>query len=125
MRRALVIFLLAGFSLPLIAPLFTPGQDEASLPACCRRNGQHHCMMAATMMGRLPSGPSTVTEKCPYAPFAGLALMLPHAFALRGEAGLIGHSIASAALVRDAEAGYRISADRTRQKRGPPSLLSL
>jgi hypothetical protein len=124
-RRALAFVLLVGFSFPLIAPLFASGVTEASLPACCRRDGKHHCMMAGMMMGQAPSGYQTVNEKCPYAPFAGLALMLPHAFALRGIAPITGHTAASAAVVRDAEAGYRISADRTRQKRGPPSFLSL
>jgi hypothetical protein len=122
MRRALAIFLLVGFSFPLIAPLFASGPSESSLPACCRRDGKHHCMMASMMMGAGPSSNETVSEKCPYAPFAGVALMLPHAFAPRGVSVLLGHAVTSAAVVRDAEAGYRISADRTRQKRGPPSL---
>jgi hypothetical protein len=123
-RRVLSIVLLIGFSLPLIAPLFASAAAEASLPACCRRNGKHHCAMTG-MMGQSPSPYRTVAEKCPCAPFAGLALMLPHAFAPRGAANPAGWSVASAALVREAEAGYRISAERTRQKRGPPSLLSL
>jgi hypothetical protein len=125
MRRALAILLLAGFSLPLIAPLFASRPAEASLPACCRRDGKHHCMLAAMAWGQVPSHNRTVTEKCPYAPLAGLALMMPHAFAAGGIPALAGHTFASAAIVREAEAGYRISADRTRQKRGPPSLLSL
>ncbi|HTW48097.1 MAG TPA: hypothetical protein VMD92_09115 [Acidobacteriaceae bacterium] len=122
MRRALAIFLLAGFSFPLIAPLFTSGPSEASLPACCRRNGKHHCMMYAMMMGEAPSRNPTVEEKCPYAPFAGRSLMLPHAFTPRGVPAMAEQAVTSAAIVRDPEAGYRISADRTRQKRGPPSL---
>jgi hypothetical protein len=118
MRRALAMILLVGFSIPLITPLLVSGPDEASLPACCRRNGTHRCMM----MSELPSQNPTVTEKCPYSPFAGRSLMLPHAFTLRDEPGLTGQAAASAAMVRDAEAGYRVSADRTRQKRGPPTL---
>jgi hypothetical protein len=121
-RRTLAIFLLVGISLPLIAPLFLAGRDEVSLPACCRRDGKHHCMMAGMMMGQVPSRDRTVAERCPYTPFSGLALMLPHAFAPRGVPVVVGNAVTSAAIVRDAEAGYRISADRTRQKRGPPSL---
>jgi hypothetical protein len=117
--------LLVGFSLPLIAPLFASPRWDGSLPLCCRRDGKHHCAMAAMTMGQVPSRDRTMREKCPYAPFAGLALMLPHAFAPRGIPALARNVAASAAIVRDAEAGYRISADRTRQKRGPPSLLSL
>jgi hypothetical protein len=114
--------LLVGFSFPLIAPLFTSGPDEASLPACCRRDGKHHCMLAAMMTGGVPSRNPIVTEKCPWSPFSGRSLMLPHAFALRGQPRLTGHADASAAIMRDPEAGYRVSADRTRQKRGPPTL---
>jgi hypothetical protein len=122
MRRALAIFLLVGFSFPLIAPLFTSGPSEASLPACCRRNGKHHCMMSAAMMGQIESGGPTISEKCPYSPFAGVALMLPHAMAPAQRPPAAAGSTGQAGIVREALAGYRISADRTRQKRGPPSL---
>jgi hypothetical protein len=112
--------LLVGFSLPLIAPLFASGVPEASLPACCRRSGKHHCMMTAG-----PSHDRTVAEKCPFSAFAGLALMLPHAFSRAHRRGAEVAFAGQAAVVRDVEAGYRISHDRTRQKRGPPSFLSL
>jgi hypothetical protein len=125
MRRALAIFLLVGFSFPLIAPLFASGPSESSLPACCRRDGKHHCTMGATMEGQVPSSDRTITERCPYAPFAGLALMLPHAFAAAHRSIAAAGPAGPAAMVGDALAGYRISADRTRQKRGPPSHLSL
>lgn len=46
MRRLLSILLLAAFALPLVAPLLALAQDpDANLPACCRRHGQHHCLM--------------------------------------------------------------------------------
>lgn len=124
MRRALAVFLLLGFSFPLIAPLFTSGPDESALPACCRRNGRHHCMMAAMMENAL-SRSRVVTEKCPYAPFANVALMLPHAFRRHAAPMILGVVAAPAAAIREAEAGYRVSFDRARQKRGPPRLLSL
>jgi hypothetical protein len=121
MRRALAIILLAGFSFPLIAPLFASGPSEASLPACCRRNGKHHCMMTSAMTGETSSRDRSVAEKCPYSPLAGLALMLPHALAAAHRPIAAAGSAGQAAAVRDALAGYRISADRTRRKRGPPS----
>lgn len=121
MRRALAIFLLVGFSLPLIAPLLASTPSEASLPACCRRDGQHHCMM----LGQGSPQDRTVAPKCPFAPFASRSLMAPHAIAAGhrpiASAGMAGLGV----IVREALAGYRISADRTRQKRGPPSFLSL
>jgi hypothetical protein len=124
MRRALGVLLLVVFSLPLIAPVFTSAPDESALPACCRRDGKHHCMMAG-MMANVPSSYRTVSEKCPFAPFGGFALMLPHAFAVHAAPRSVAHTAGTTAPVRDAEAGYRISFHRARQKRGPPSLLSL
>jgi hypothetical protein len=118
MRRALAIFLMVGFSLPLIAPLFVSAAAASSLPACCRRDGKHHCMM-----DQGPSRTRSVTEKCPWVPFAGTALMTPHAMAAAHNAFASAGLTGPAAMVGDALAGYRISADRTRCKRGPPSLL--
>lgn len=124
MRRTLAMLLVVGFSLPLIAPLFASTHSEAALPACCRRDGKHHCMGAAAM-GSASSRDATVTERCPYGLVSGVALMLPHALASSHRkieaAGVAG----PLAIVREALAGYRISADRTRQKRGPPFFLSL
>ena len=124
MRRALVMLLVAVFSLPLIAPLLASGPDDASLPACCRRNGKHHCAMAGLTVA-VPSKYPTFSEKCPWTPFTRASLMLPHGLALRASAARVGRAGGSASTIGEAEAGYRISADRTRCKRGPPSLLSL
>jgi hypothetical protein len=123
MRRALALLLLVGFSFPLIAPLFASGPSEASLPACCRRNGKHHCAMGASAL--VSSRYATVASKCPCYPLTRFALMLPHGFAGPARAASLIQTAGPSAVVRDAEAGYRISFDRSRQKRGPPSLLSL
>lgn len=116
--------LMLVFSFPLIAPLFTSGPDDADLPACCRRNGKHHCAMAG-MMVQAESRYVTVSERCPYSPFAHVALMLPHYFVpdTRPPSSISGSGPSTP--VRAAEAGYRISADRSRQKRGPPFLMAL
>lgn len=124
MRRALAVLLLLVFSFPLIAPALTATPDDSSLPACCRRNGKHHCMMSGMMMGDTSSS-FTVSEKCPYSPFAGVSLMLPHVFASGSRSANASHAPGPSAIVRDAEAGYRISFHRARQKRGPPARLTL
>jgi len=124
MRRAFATLLVLVFSLPLIAPAFASGPDDAQLPACCRRGGKHHCAMNMEV-GNIPSRFHVASEKCPYSPFAPTHLLLPHSFALEGDYALAGPASGPAAAVRSAEAGYRISADRARHKRGPPSLLSL
>jgi hypothetical protein len=125
MRRVCSALLVLAFSLPLIAPAFSSAPDESKLPACCRRNGNHHCAMSMEM-GNIPSRYRTVSEKCPYSPFAHTLLMVPRVFALSdARAPLRQTAGGAAAIVREAEAGYRISADRARQKRGPPLFLNL
>ena len=52
MRRALSILLVLFFGLgPLTATL--QGSDDSRLPACCRRNGAHHCVMAEEALARI------------------------------------------------------------------------
>jgi hypothetical protein len=51
MRRGFSIFLILFFGLgPLSA--FVDGNQDASLPACCRRHGAHHCAMYAEIMAK-------------------------------------------------------------------------
>lgn len=120
----MVMLLVAVFSLPLIAPLLASGPDDSSLPACCRRNGKHHCALADLTIAA-SSKYTTVSEKCPWTPFTRASLMLPHGWALQASAVWTGRASGPAAAIGEAEAGYRISADRTRRKRGPPALLAL
>jgi hypothetical protein len=42
-RRVLALALLGVFSFSLIPLQAFAADDEAGLPACCRRNGKHHC----------------------------------------------------------------------------------
>jgi len=125
MRRLLASALLLAFFSPLIAPVFTASINETELPACCRRNGKHHCMMYRMAMGLAPWPYRTVQEKCPYAPFAHLSILLFHGYFNHERPAAGTHSAVLAARVRQAEAGYRISFFRSRQKRGPPLLAVL
>ncbi len=65
MRRLAASFLLlllcAGMTLPLLQA------QGSSVPACCRRNGKHHCEM-------LPQGDGfrTAAPGCPYRSFTAL-----------------------------------------------------
>jgi hypothetical protein len=49
MRRVFSIFLILFFGLGPLSAL-VEGSDDASLPACCRRLGAHHCAMYAENM---------------------------------------------------------------------------
>lgn len=123
MRRTITISLLMIFSWMLIAPFFAP-DAEASLPACCRRNGKHHCTMR--MMGRNAGnqkGFSTVTEKCPYQTASTCAA---HSSTLAPEAGKRYYAEVGLhpACVAQPDALFRISFHRSHQKRGPPAPLA-
>jgi hypothetical protein len=123
-RKLIAIALLTVFGLPVASPLFalTP-KSEGNLPACCRRNGEHHCMMSMAERDRLESHESAFSaplDKCPYCPAAILSIHHPVGFVPPARqviyAGLASHP----AGVAQAECKRRISRDRARSKRGPP-----
>jgi len=126
LRKLLAITLLALLGLPFASSLFALApKDDGSLPVCCRRNGKHHCMMSTADRAKLlGNGPafSAPLEKCPFTPAALLgAPHPPTADVPPGQiffAGLISHPVVSAQM----ESKWRISRDRSRQKRGPPSF---
>jgi hypothetical protein len=129
-RRLLSILLFWATLFPLIAPALTTGAlEQSTLPACCRRAGKHHCEMSPEVRALLlheDNGSTRIgakPEQCPYRQrslaathlqtVASGAATTPAAFAL--------HEPSRAA---QAECLRRISFDRSRQKRGPPSLLA-
>lgn len=66
--------LLALYASFLLVPLANAsGGEEASLPACCRTHGKHHCAMQ-TNLDSVPQHAkpafAAVSEKCPCTPFS-------------------------------------------------------
>jgi len=128
LRRLLSILLLAMFGLPVVSPLFALStMDATRLPACCRRDGKHHCMENMADRGNLTQSGTQFTapaEKCPYCPSALVAThseLLAPPVASAVFASLVSHP----AGVAQTESMWRISRDRSRQKRGPPVSSSL
>jgi hypothetical protein len=128
LRKLLSILLLVVFGLPVVSPLFALSTTGGTrLPACCRRDGKHHCMASTVDGGSLTrSGAqfSAAAEKCPYCPSVvsirhNERLAVPVGDAVF--ASLVGHPSA----VAQTESMRRISLDRSRQKRGPPVLSLL
>ena len=124
-RRLIGTLLLLLFSFPLISPVlaFAAGPD-ANLPACCRRNGAHHCLMKMQMAE--PSGPernfSAIPQTCPAYPAA--VTQIQHGDLSFHSASLIFAEVVSHPSVRlQTQARARVALDRSRQKRGPPSNL--
>jgi hypothetical protein len=64
MRRWFASVLLLLTALLPLQPLIASAQTDASLPACCRRSGAHHCMMMKSMM-LTDSGTQTSVRPAP------------------------------------------------------------
>jgi hypothetical protein len=121
-RRALAIALMLLFSLPLVSSLTGAEEAEMTLPLCCRRNGQHHCDMPSEKINE-KSGASAVKEKCPYGPPTA-AVVLPPLFTPSAAAAIFAGIVHHPATSPQTDAWFRVSFDRSRQKRGPPNPLA-
>jgi len=120
-KRLLAISLLLLFSFLLVSPLLASDAVDASLPACCRRAGKHHCAMSMDTGSQPGKSFSIVAEKCPCTPATTTAFHLS-AFAPPADDAIFAGLTSHPAIHAQTEARYRISFDRARQKRGPPSL---
>jgi len=126
--RLLAIVLLSAINFPLTAPAFS-ADAQWQLPPCCRAFGKHKCMMKRTLLiyRRAECGPSlaTASEKCPFSCTFGVAATSPQFAPPAAGRALLGAVLRNhQAIVAPTEARFRIPFSRSRQKRGPPSLLS-
>lgn len=126
MRRILSISLLLLLMLPLVSPLFAASTADMNVPACCRRNGKHHCMMrAAIAQGFSSDGTqtksATLQESCPYRLAVHAAINLSF-YPDHTQARAFAHPIKPAAQPTRTRASLRLFLDRSHPKRGPPSL---
>jgi len=120
MRRVLTLLLLAVFGLPTVAPLLAMGQDiEAHLPACCRRNGMHHCMMNTDQPSKAPA----FSARCPDFPRPTMAAPAGTFAAIATPSLLAFTDISTLAAPQRAETQRRISRQRSHHKRGPPPVF--
>jgi hypothetical protein len=101
--------------------------DESRLPACCRRNGKHHCAMGSeASQAADSSGETTVSalDSCPFMPHA-LTATAPSVIAIAASAA---NSLALASELR-VEQGVgpaaQMSARRSWSQRGPPEVQIL
>ncbi len=125
MPKALAILLMLVFAGDMALPaLFA--DPESSLPACCRRDGKHHCAMMDMVEQQDDSaGPvvKSVQQRCPYFPRGGGAQLNAQAAVIDPGpvfyAGLTSHPAVHA----QTEARFRFSFSRSTQKRGPPELF--
>ncbi|MHB1672980.1 MAG: hypothetical protein ACYCSP_01900 [Acidobacteriaceae bacterium] len=99
MRRWFAWILLLLTALLPLQPLLAGAQADAGLPACCRRNGAHHCMMLQAMtMADSGTQSSVSPAPCPLwkltvrpavVAVAGTAPTLPSQPAIAGDVAVI------------------------------------
>ena len=125
MRRVLSILLALFFGLGPLAATFE-AQDDARLPACCRRNGAHHCDMTDTELARAaqaasPSAPVfSAPSHCPLYPTGASATNSP-AHALTASAAKLYRSAAQNRVLADSQQVSSDSVSRAHTVRGPPA----
>jgi hypothetical protein len=114
--KAITVALVLVFACEVVSPTLFAGAGSTS-PACCRRDGKHHCItQSATAEGLVLN-----TVRCQYFPknatAAGGQYRVPPP-SRQVTAAVFNHPAAKA----QPEAYCRISLIRGSQKRGPPSL---
>jgi hypothetical protein len=123
MRRALASLLLSWFGFSLTVPMLRADADS-SVPACCRRLGLHHCTDSAG--GESASGPAlkAIQVKCSNYPATSAVAGYENFAFLKDSPSIASVFVSFPSLQARAEAQYRISFSRSRQKRGPPAPLA-
>jgi hypothetical protein len=123
MRRFLAILLLCVFGLPLASPLFVAAADQdAGLPACCRRNGVHHCFMTGMESSGHSHGTQLIAlrEKCPAYP-AATTTIRHNGATLVAESPSFSPHPARPAEISEKPTLTAAALDLARHERGPPS----
>jgi hypothetical protein len=124
MRRLLSFALLLVFGLPVVAPALGPtAEAQMNLPACCRRDGAHHCTKTPEQLAAMLHGDqfNTVQSKCPCCPSAPINLH-QQAMSLHTPAVHLTGFDSVTAKCRQAEASARVALAGARHKRGPPTV---
>jgi hypothetical protein len=127
MRRFTAILMLALIGSFVAVPLLalSSSDPEVNLPACCRRDGHHQCatMNQARRSAGSPNQARQVPQRCAFYPRAVTAPAFPFHGAPAASATQYAQIASHPAIHPQTEALYRLSLDRSRQKRGPPNIL--
>ena len=120
-RRAAAKLLLVIISLPLMAVLLSAQTVESQLPQCCRRFGAHRCLLAANHTG--PTGVALhAASTCSMFQLGFASTQASDTTgAMAPVSSLVAMVSLPSAIAKQAEVQYRISYNRSSQKRGPPS----
>jgi hypothetical protein len=124
-RRILSLVLLFTFGFPLVAPALALSQTaDSNLPACCRRNGAHHCMMSTEQTAALLNGNhfTSIRSKCPFCPTTSPTSQ-HNQLGFQAIDSRLSNLIAYPAKYSQVEARARATEIAVRQSRGPPQDL--
>jgi hypothetical protein len=119
--RIVTIALLLVSAADLAGP-FLIQDAQSALPACCRRDGKHHCAMMDMLDADTGDSPKAVPSRCPSFPKHGVAARLNASAAPAPVQAVVSLVFTHPEDKAQAEALYRISYARSRQERGPPLL---
>jgi hypothetical protein len=124
LRRFSAILLLALFSFSLLSAALGAPDPDANLPACCRRNGKHHCSMS--MGGGSPQSGAGfhANDKCPMYPGVVLSAAGPIALQVPSTVRL---NVPDHSRMRGNRTprgvNLRVLRDEAHLKRGPPAFI--
>jgi len=124
MRRLSAILLLALFSFSLIGQAVVASDAEASLPACCRRNGKHRCAMVMETRTASTSGPSVLPGACPSFPIARAVPASANTGLPKASPAVFAWIPSRLVSCTQAESLLRVWLGLAGQKRGPPLSFS-
>jgi hypothetical protein len=120
MTRSVVVVILLAVLSPFYVLFASPAHKTlANLPACCRRDGKHHCAM---VNDGVPSSQTRMNSVAPPCPFQGSHALVSHVVASlpNSSDAHYGQVLSHPAIHEQALAAMRVSQARSHQKRGPP-----
>ncbi|MBV9937772.1 MAG: hypothetical protein JO150_04660 [Acidobacteriaceae bacterium] len=120
MQRGIASLLTVLFGWLLILPAVA-SRDNTALPACCRTNGKHHCLLPMKEDGSSSNTTRVLASKCPLFLQATGAVHVSTdqpSFSGVGFAGLASYPAVSPQM----EVRRCLSLSRSCQQRGPPHL---
>jgi len=126
LRKFLAILMLFLFGAFYAAPLVQAASNDpdSGLPACCRRHGKHHCAMMDRYLEYSALGAPqfrTTPQHCPFYPHSKTASIVSSDAGLAPSSALFSVVVSHPSVRPQTHAVYRLSLDRSRQKRGPPT----
>ncbi len=120
---SVLLALLSLWGLP-ICSAFTGRSAEDNLPVCCRRNGKHHCAIQTMPDTRSGAAFTAPPQHCPLYPKGVVpSPTRVNLFAPTASAVFFAALQSHPTFAPQTEARYRIAFDRSRLKRGPPTLI--